>query len=502
MGQPRFPTLYQIDTRTWLGELSRQLGRAATLCDVPGGYLEQLARLGFDWIWFMGCWQTGAAGRQISRTQADWLREFRAMLPDLRDDDICGSCFAVQEYVVPAALGGTDSLIQLREHMRRQGLRLILDFMPNHTAPDHPWVREHPEYYIHGTEEDLAREPQNYRRMDTGRGPAVLACGRDPYFPGWPDTLQLNYRHRGLREAMFSELLRIAGWCDGLRSDMAMLLLPQVFTPIWGKRSIPADGTPPVDSPFWPEAIGRVRTQFPEFVFMAEVYWDLEWTLQQQGFDYTYDKRYYDRLRKRDTSAARGHLKADPEFQRKLVRFLESHDEPRAASVLPPVVHQAAAVLTFLVPGMRFFEEGQLEGRRHKASVHLCRRPDEPLDPALHSFYEHLLACLHRSEVRDGQWRLLECRAAWEGNATWEKFIVFTWEDEGRRLLVAVNYGPLRGQCYVGLAALGNLRGKKLLLRDQMGPASYERAGDDLVQKGLYLDMPEWAYHVFDVSVG
>ena len=149
-------------------------------------------------------------------------------------------------------------------------------------------MEEHPEYYISGTESDLARAPQNYTRARRKGGDLLLAYGRDPYFSGWPDTLQLNYGNPALQEAMIGELVRIAGQCDGVRCDMAMLVLPEVFERTWG---IPSQ-------PFWPKATQRVGSAVPDFCFMAEVYWDLEWTLQQQGFDYTYDKRLYDRLRK------------------------------------------------------------------------------------------------------------------------------------------------------------------------------------------------------------
>jgi hypothetical protein len=280
---------------------------------------------------------------------------------------------------------------------------------------------------------------------------------------------------------------------------MAMLLLPQVIAATWSERARPRDGTPPAEAPFWPEAIARVRRHHADFVFMAEVYWDLEWTLQQQGFDYTYDKRLYDRLRARDAAAVRGHLLAAADYQQRSVRFLENHDEPRAAAVFEPKVHRAAAVLAFLVPGMRFFQEGQFEGRRAKANLHLCRRPEEAVDEEARTFYERLLSCLRRPEVRDGQWQLLECRPAWDGNATWERFITFTWgERNGRRLLAAVNYGPTQGQCYARLDWPG-LRGRAHRLVDLTGPARYERDGDDLARRGLYLDLPDWGYHVFEV---
>lgn len=489
MGKPRYPSLYQINTRVWLTE--------------HGGFtdadLDHVAGLGFDWVWLLGVWQTGSVGQAISRTHPQWQNEYHALLADFREEDVCGSPFAVQAYRVHTDFGGDDVLERLRDRLAARGLKLLLDFVPNHTAPDHPWVWEHPEYYVRGTDANLAAEPHNFRRVETSRGPLVLAHGRDPYFPGWPDTLQLNYRHAGLREAMTQELLDIARRCDGIRCDMAMLLLPDVIQRTWGDKALPADGTRPVHTPFWPEAIARVRAERPDFLFMAEVYWDLEWQLQQQGFDYTYDKRLYDRLHVRDAEAVRAHERAGLDFQQKLVRFLENHDEPRAAGAFPPCVHKAAAVATYCVPGLHFFHEGQLEGRRVKASVHLARRPAEPVDETLRTFYQRLLKCLQRTELRNGDWKLLDCRPAWDENRTWNQFLAYWWDDPRGRLLVAINYGPTQGQCYVGLPPAG-FPGRTFLLRDLMSDVRYERAGDELAARGLYLDITEWCYHVFEIT--
>ena len=79
----------------------------------------------------------------------------------------------------------------------------------------------------------------------------MIAHGRDPYFPGWPDTLQVNHRHAGFREAMLRTLESIAQQCDGVRCDMAMLVLPDVIARTWGERARPTDGSAPVDDAFW-----------------------------------------------------------------------------------------------------------------------------------------------------------------------------------------------------------------------------------------------------------
>jgi hypothetical protein len=280
---------------------------------------------------------------------------------------------------------------------------------------------------------------------------------------------------------------------------MAMLVLPDVFRRTWGERAIPRDGSATADQPFWPEAIARVKARTPGFLFMAEVYWDLEWTLQQQGFDFTYDKRLYDRLHAGDARAVREHLRATPEFQERSARFLENHDEPRAAAVFGPEQDRAAAVIAFLVPGLRFFHEGQLEGRKVHVSMHLGRRPEEPPDRDLRAFHERLLAVLSRDEVHDGTWRLCECQAAWADNATWDRFVVMAWEGPaGRRLLAAVNYGPTRAQCWAQLPFAG-LRGE-VVLRDLLGDVRYARDGAELASKGLYLDLPAWGRHAFEVA--
>jgi glycosidase len=500
MASPSFPALYQVNTRVRLQELSRSLGRPATLDDVPDEALDRIAALGFEWLWLLGVWQTGPLGREVSLRQPQWRAEYARTLPAFTDADVSGSPFAIQAYEMDRILGGTAALARIRERLKKRNLKLLLDFVPNHTALDHPWVKEHPEYYIQGSDGDLQREPQNYRKLDTNRGPIVFAHGRDPYFPGWPDTLQLNYRHAGMRQALSGELRRIASQCDGVRCDMAMLVLPDIFRRTWGDRAQPRDGSAPVDAPFWPEVIPATRQVHPGFLFLAEVYWDLEWVLQQQGFDYTYDKRLYDRLRARDASGVRGHLHAEPDFQNHSARFLENHDEPRAAGVFPPDVHRAAAVITFLVPGMRFLHEGQLEGRKVHVSMHLNRRPDEPVDTNLPDFYRRLLECVCLPAARTGRWSLLDCQAAWNGNPTWLSFIAFTWDGPaGERLLTAVNYGPSQGQCYVGLA-FPDLRGRRFVFADRMSAARFERNGDDLAARGLYLDMPAWGYYVFAVT--
>uniref|UniRef100_A0A7C2P689 Alpha-amylase n=1 Tax=Schlesneria paludicola TaxID=360056 RepID=A0A7C2P689_9PLAN len=486
----RYPALYQLNTRVYLTGLSRHLGRRATLDDIPDAELDRLAAMGFDWVWFLSVWQTGPQAQQVSRTNPEWRREFQDTLPDLTDDDIPGSGFAITGYTVHRDLGGDAALARLRNRLQQRGLKLMLDFVPNHMGLGHPWVDEHPEYFIPGTELDLARAPQNYLWVKRPQGDLLLAHGRDPYFPGWPDTLQLNYAHPATQEAMTGELLKIAGQCDGVRCDMAMLVLPDVFERTWGQRA-------PL---FWPQATRRVRERVPGFTFMAEVYWDLEWTMQQQGFDYAYDKRLYDRLCGRHARPVHDHFLAGLDYQDKLARFLENHDEPRAAATFPPEVHEAAAVLTFLSPGLRFFHQGQFEGRLKRISPHLSRGPDEPVNEPLQAFYDRLLSVLKQPAVRNGRWQLLDCLPAWEGNGSHEDLISFAWQGPNEmRLLIAVNYAPHHSQGYVRWP-FGDLAAGSCQLQDLLSAARYERPVRDLQDRGLYIDAAPWQASVFQIT--
>ncbi len=493
MARPRYPELYQVNTRPWLTERGRVLGRPATLDDVTDDELDAIAGRGFDWLWLLSVWQTGEAGRTISRSDPDLRREFEATLPDLREEDIGGSGFAVTAYSVDEAIGGEAGLARFRERLAERGLRLLLDFVPNHTAIDHPWVAHHDDRYIHGTELDLIREPSNYVWVARpGAGDVLLAHGRDPYFPGWRDTVQLDYSNPATGTAMTDQLLNIAERCDGVRCDMAMLLLPDVFERTWGRPAVA----------FWSDAIAATRRQTPDFLFMAEVYWDLEWTMLEQGFDYAYDKRLYDRLVAGVAGPVRDHLRAGLDYQDHLARFLENHDEPRAAATFPVDRHEAAGVVTYLTPGLRFFHQGQLEGHRLRLSPHLVRSPVEPTDERLAAYYSTLLEVLREPAFRDGDWRLLDCIAASNDDPTFAGYVAWSWRSSGAtRSIVVVNLSADAARCLVRLPD-EELLGAAVRLEDRFSGVTYDRDGDDLVARGLYVDRPGWGFHVFEVTAG
>jgi len=228
---------------------------------------------------------------------------------------------------------------------------------------------------------------------------------------------------------------------------------------------------------------------------MAEAYWNLEWELQRQGFDYCYDKRLYDRLEHESGESVRLHLWADLAYQNQLVRFIENHDEPRAAAAFHGLRERAAAVTFATVPGARLFHEGQMEGRKVRLPVFLARRPSEPVDPELQFFYKNLLRAIRQPVFQEGEWRLCE-RSGWPDNRSYLNLVAWCWRREGERYLIIVNLSDGSSQARVQLL-WSELAGRKWRLFDEFTREAYERDGGEILSPGLFVDLPPWGIHFF-----
>jgi hypothetical protein len=483
---PRFPSLYEINTWVWLGELSRKQKTRVDLSSVPASEWDAIAAYGFDAVWLMGVWERSPESIAIANRNPELLASFRLALPDYRPEDNVGSPYSVRSYVVDEHLGGPSGLAVARQELAKRGVRLVLDFVPNHVAPDHPWATDHPEYFIHGTSEDVKSHPAAYLEAPCG----YCACGRDPYFPPWPDVLQLNAFDLQLRRAVIATVSKIAEQCDGIRCDMAMLMLNSVFEGTWGAQA----GQPP-KSEYWTDVISAVKAGHKNFLFIAEAYWNLEWQLQQLGFDFCYDKTLYDRLQHDNAESVRLHLCADAAYQNKLLRFIENHDEQRAAVVFPGAKLRAAAVTTATLSGARLFHEGQLEGRRIKLPVFLARRPDEPVDEDLLAFYKRLLKITDDPVFREGQWTLCE-RSGWPDNQSFQNVVAWAWRKDDQRYVVAVNLSEWQSQAQVRMP-WADVGGTLWNLIELLSETTYPRGGDELLSPGLYLDLGPWGCQIF-----
>lgn len=487
---PEKPIIYEINTWVWLDSLSRGYNWPVTLENLPDHALDEIVDTGCNVVWLMGVWWRSPAARASA---GKYAAEYRPALPDLTHDDIIGSPYAVGAYLVDENLGGARGLAKFRQRLHERGILLILDFVPNHIATDHAWVRVHPDYLVLGSPSDLKKNPGNYFSARSATGQLiVVAHGRDPYFPGWIDTTQLNAFNKGLRAAVLATLLDIAAQCDGIRCDMAMLMLNEVFKRTWGDHITSAP-----DQEFWDDIIPAVHAQFPDFQFIAEVYWGMEARLQELGFAYTYDKHLYDLVMQGKVSEIRAHLTAGVDYQRRSIRFIENHDEARAAETLGSQRSQPAATLVCTLPGGALLHQGQFEGRRVKLPVQIGRQPYEPVQEELHAFYKRLLAEIRHPIYAEGEWRLFEVVPG-QNNESHKNLIAYGWQQNGAYRLVVVNLTGVQSQAHVRLEGWPDIPQHDWHLNDVLNGDLYLRQGDLLDGVGLYVDLAPYQSHIFD----
>ena len=482
--RPTQPIIYEVNTWVWLREIGERINGHVTLGTVPAVELDRISSLGVDAIWLMGVWERSPRGTEIAGNHPGLKEEFHKVLPDLSPADVVGSPYSIRRYVVANRLGGHRGLASFREMLKERNIKLILDIVPNHVATDHPWVFEHPEFFIRGTSKDMERDPGGYFEA----GGKVIAHGRDPYFPAWTDTAQLNSGHQGLRQAMIETVLNTADQCDGVRCDMAMLVMNSVLERTW-RRS----GVTPSGPEFWPTLIDSVRREAPDFIFMAEAYWDSESDLLDQGFDYVYDKGLYDRLVQGRGEEVRRHLAAHSSHLDRLVHFIENHDEPRAASIFSPDRLRSAAVVCATLPGARLFHEGQFEGRKIRLPVQLGRRPQEPVDDAVRVFYHRLLGEITSTGFRESEWALCD-QEGWPDNGSHLNLASWCLRGGEKRWIVVVNLSDQRSQGRIRLP-WADLANRTHRLIDTFSGEVYERGGNEMLNPGLFVDLRGWGFH-------
>ncbi len=485
------PNLYEINAQIFIRRLSEKYGQPLTLATVPTEEWQTIARLGLDCVWLMGVWQRSQASRQEA-LHTEFLRElYNATLPGWTDADVGGSPYAIAGYTLDSALGAPGDLARIKGQLNKMGIRLILDFVPNHLARDHAWTHSHPEWFVRGGQNDVRAHPERFFSPD---GNLYLAHGRDPYFPPWTDTVQVNFFSSEARQALINELLRITEVADGVRCDMAMLALNSVFQRIWGDI---VKG-PPLEHEFWAEAIPRIKQKQPDFLFLAEAYWGLEPELLKLGFDFTYDKTFYDQLCAGAPRDIRTCLEKDSSYMNHQVHFIENHDEPRAIATLGWEKSLAAAIIMMTIPGMRLFHDGQLDGRKMHIPIQLIREPGETADIAVRNFYQHLLEICQDTLFHDGNWVLLETKEAWNSDEKYHNLLAWSWWQEEQFKLVVVNYSAEAAQGWLQLPSL-TTSAECMILRDELTGALYVRNVSELRTKGLYIGLGPWQAHIMGI---
>ena len=464
----RVINIYEINTRQWLHALSLEKGQKVTLQQIPVSFWEKLKQIGIDLVWLMGVWQTTPSSIPAYCFEPGLKSSYSEVLPDWRPEDVGGSPYAIDDYRISPSVGDENQLKWLKKTLNDRNIKLILDFIPNHFNAHTSLLLKHPDIFISGDQNDHARRPSIFYK----RGEQYWAHGKDPYFPAWTDTVQVNYFKQEARSFMKDCLLKLGGICDGVRCDMAMLAINRIFYDNWSSMSSAPKGFTHQPE-FWEDTINKVKQDFPQFIFIAEVYWDLEDEMQQLGFDYTYDKRLLDNLRKGNITEIRNHLQTGLIYQWRLTRFLENHDEPRMTSSLPMERVQAAAVITYTVPGARLFYHGQLEGSRKKIPVQLLRTPVEtpcpcPLRSAIKSadeivcacqasFYQKLMPIVTKEAFRKGEWELIPGAVPGNSILSWK----WTWKE--KNYLVVINYSEKSVKAKIAFETNGGVEGIDLL---------------------------------------
>ncbi len=432
------PHLIEINARLWINQLRKKYSEDITLSTIPEEELLKIKHLGFDVIWLMGVWEPSPASAQIAKKDPEIILAAKKIIPEFNEEKIGASPYSIFEYKLNSHLGFEWEIKALKERLNALGIGLFLDFVSNHLSKDNSFIAKCPECFINVSAEDYAAHPGQFFETDINGEKKYIAYGRDPNFPPWTDTAQLNFFDSRAREMMLQVLMNIADVSDGVRCDMVMLTLNEIYEGTWGWLLNKEEANKP-GREFWEQAIKKVKKKYPKFVFIAEVYWGLEWRFQKMGFDYTYDKVIYDRLKGNDTGNIRGHLRAEKLYQKRSVRFIDNHDEASSIESFGPEKAKAAAIIMSTIKGLRFYQDEQLDGELVKVPVQVIDY-DCPADQNVRKFYEKLLKIVDHPAFHGGEWNLLEAGRFHKDNKTNINILSWSWSQMRTVKIVIVNY--------------------------------------------------------------
>lgn len=485
--------LYEINTRVWIKRFYAECGDNITIDQVPDSYWDYLADLGIDYVWLMGVWKTCPSSIDKYCFEEGLVKEYSNALKDWHHDDVIGSPYSIDKYEINPLFGNKDNFLKLKEKLNNKGIKLMLDFVSNHYSADTELLKTNPEIFLPADSEIYGRDPYTYFRP-FNNDDVFFAHGRDPFFPAWQDTIQVNYFCTKAQEFQINVLKEISNICDGVRCDMAMLTLNNVFNNTWG-GALNKMGFAMPNTQFWQEAITAVKIDKPNFLFLAEAYWDLEWELQQLGFDYTYDKKLLDRIASGSAKDVIGHLYADPDYQERSCRFIENHDERRAISLLGKEKSMAAATLISTITGLKLYHDGQFEGKRIKLPVQLGREPKEPIVTCIQNHYYNLLKITKNEVFKYGDWHLLNVIPVSPNNLTYKNLIAYEWRYRYERVLVVINFS---GTVSVGRVKLDVIGYPEVFeLKDVLNDVNYIRSTSESYHEGLFIELKPFRAHIF-----
>ncbi|MFZ2323485.1 MAG: alpha-amylase family glycosyl hydrolase [Ignavibacteriaceae bacterium] len=486
------PRLLEINTRVWI----KRFGKDRKLSSIPDNQIDYWKEIGFDLIWLMGVWKNNEDVVKEYCFEPDLIAAYKNVLKDWKNEDVIGSAYSIDKYDINPLLGNMEEMIHLKKRLNKKGIRLILDFVSNHFSAKSSLIWSNKEIFLPADEFIFRNDPYTFYRSPANEK-EYLAHGRDPLFPPWKDTAQINLYSKEARKFLIDILLNLTDVCDGVRCDMAMLPLNNVFFNTW-IGVIRKYGFERPEKEFWEEAISAVKKKRKDFLFIAETYWDLEWQLQNLGFDFTYDKRLTDRLAGGDTQSIKDHLQADINYQQKSMRFLENHDEERAVVKFGKERSLAAAVIISTITGMAFYFDGQCDGKKVKLPLQLGREPEEKQDEKIKEFYRKLFQITKSEIFRNGEWKFLETFAAGDNDTSYQNLFAWQWRLGNDLRIVVVNYNNLTSRCRLKFDL--NINSEEITLSDLLNDTVYKRSKKEITEKGLFVELKSFNSHIFSFS--
>ncbi len=494
------PHIYEINLMPWLNNLCEKEKRKLTLKTVPDRVWANIKKRGIDLVWLMGVWHRSKNSRENARSQPNLIKKSRSILQNFKIEDIMGSPYAIDRYIPDPAFGSAEDLLSLKQRLEDLGLALILDYVPNHTACDHFWVSQNPEYYVRAKPAGKARGSKAFFTINNAMKRQRIAHGRDPFFHPWVDTAQINYGNQKAVSAMIETLANIALYCHGVRCDMAMLVLKKVFNKTWSRYVEKTKG-----AEFWTLVIENLRSKGLPCIMLAEVYWGMEQDLIDLGFDYTYDKTLYDLMVDENIEDLKSHLSAPSYYQEKMVRFLENHDEPRAMDIFGPKRIYSAMVTLATLPGMRLWYHGQFEGNSIKVPIHLGRGLSEPIVPEYATFAKKLLKEVDHPVFHDGVWKMCETLGWSDDRSTYNllapcNLLAWCWQKGRERRLIVVNISSAIAKGSVRTPANWLPAARQFICFDPLKGDRYLRMANQVEASGLQVELGARDFHFFKIT--
>ena len=485
------PRILEISTRPYLYSLSEKYGRSITkFRDIPDQEFVNLAGGNYTHVWFMGVWALGPYGLNHDRTDPNLLASYAQVLPDYTVSDIIGTPYAVVSYDVNPELGSESDLVWLRQKLRAQGLLLVLDYAPNHTAIDSPWMTSNIDYYVRAPKGTPTPYDSNVYFTNG------VALGGDQW-DHWSDTAQLNYWNMDLKKVRIAELKKVASLADAIRCDMAMLILNDCIEKDWSTQ-LSSWGYKRPSTEFWADAISSVKASYPNTIFIAEAYWDMDEILMANGFDFIYGKDLLDDLASWDLSSIWSYIKNRSDKFSKTLSFIENHDEPRAVAKFGDWVKaDSAAIVAFTLPGAKLLFDGETYGYKNKLDVHLRRAKSESKISQVTDFYDQLLDIISQDVFAKGDWTLIEGNTNKGQVVSW-RYSLFTKSGTSKRLVV-VNFTEVKAAADVVVAdAVGKNGGDSIDIKELFSGAVYTRSASTMKTKGLTIVLDPWRGQIFE----